>query len=111
MKKIFVLHTLINLLFTLSLWSQKIQTDTLKVFGNCGMCKSRIERASFIKGVISSKWSSESQLLIIQYKPNKVSLKAIEQALLNVGHDLENQKAPDEIYEKLHSCCKYREKK
>ncbi len=111
MKKFFLLIINIIVITTSSLWSQKIQTDTLKVYGNCEMCKARIERAAFVKGVTSAKWSSGTKLLIVQYKPNKVSKESIERSILNVGHDLENKKAEDSIYEKLHSCCKYRDGK
>ncbi len=111
MKKLFLLIINIIIFTTTHLWSQKIQTDTLKVYGNCEMCKARIERAAFVKGVISAKWSSKTKLLIIQYKPNKVSRETIEQSILDVGHDLEDKKAEDKVYEKLHLCCRYREEK
>ena len=110
-KKVFmylILGFLCNLLIYKRLYSQSIQTDTLKVYGNCGMCKARIEKAVIRKGVISAKWNPENQLLIVKYKPKVVSRAEIEQRILQVGHDLENQKAPDEIYEKLHNCCRYR---
>lgn len=110
MQKIAVFILLIfHLIAASHLWSQNIQTDTLKVFGNCEMCKSRIERAAFLKGVISAKWSPKTKLLIVQYKPNKVSREAIERSILNAGHDLEDKKAEDKVYEKLHTCCRYRE--
>lgn len=112
MKKLLLL--ILNLIFVYNahLWAQNIQTDTLKVYGNCEMCKSRIERAAFIKkGVISAEWSPKTKLLIVQYKAQKVSRGAIEQSILNAGHDLEDKKAEDKIYEKFHKCCKYREEK
>jgi copper chaperone CopZ len=91
------------------LCGQNIQTDTLKVFGNCEMCKARIERAVFKKGVIAANWSPKSKLLIVKYKREKISLEDIKKSILNAGHDLENELAPDSIYQKLHSCCKYRD--
>lgn len=111
MKKFFLLVINIIVITTSSLWSQKIQTDTLKVYGNCEMCKARIERAAFVKGVISAKWSPKTKLLIVQYKPNKVTREVIERSILNVGHDIEDKKAEDSIYQKLPSCCKYRDEK
>lgn len=111
MKKLLLLILNITFIYHAHLWAQNIQTDTLKVYGYCEMCKSRIERAAFIKGVISAKWSPKTKMLIVQYKPQKVSRQAIEQSILNVGHDLEHQKAKDEIYNQLHNCCRYRDEK
>lgn len=73
------------------------------------MCKTRIERATFIKGVVKADWRLESELLIIQYKPHKVTQSQILEAILGVGHDVEGHKAEDSAYERLPSCCRYRE--
>ncbi len=88
-----------------------VVTTTLSVRGNCGECKERIENAADIKGVKVSKWDSKTQVLSITYKPEKVTLDQIKQAILKCGHDVENDKAPDAVYSKLPQCCKFRDRK
>lgn len=82
--------------------------DTLWVGGNCEMCKNRIENALDLKGIKKAKWTAKDQKLVLVYKPNKVKMENITQALLDIGHDVENLKAKDSVYATLHHCCKYR---
>src|SRR5688572_12575824 len=74
-----------------------VVTTTLAVRGNCGECKERIENAADIKGVKTSKWDSKAQMLTVTYKPEKVTLDQIKQAVLKAGHDVEEEKAPDVV--------------
>jgi outer membrane receptor for ferrienterochelin and colicins len=73
------------------------------------MCKSRIEKtASKVKGVTDAAIDLKAQKLTI--KTNKdFSKQVLIDALLNVGHDTDGQKASDAAYEKLHECCHYRD--
>jgi hypothetical protein len=80
-----------------------------KVAGNCGMCKSRIEKAASAKGVSSAIWSEESKLLTLTYKPSVVSVDKIKDRIVAAGHDLEDKKAKDKLYQALPECCHYRE--
>lgn len=87
---------------------KNLETVKLKVFGNCGMCKDRIERAArSVKGVVVASWNEESQQLVLKYLPAKTDVDAITRAILAVGHDVEDQRADDKVYESLHACCKY----
>lgn len=112
MKKIFI----ILLFITSSLAKAQeakpaVVTTTIAVRGNCGECKERIETAADIKGVKTSKWDSKAQMLTVTYKPEKVTLDQIKEAILKAGHDVEDQKAPDVVYNKLPKCCKFRDGK
>lgn len=80
----------------------------IKVFGNCVMCKSRIEEAVRIRGVHSAVWDIPSKMLTLRYNPAVVSLDKIHQHIANAGHDTELKKADDEVYNNLPDCCKYR---
>ena len=85
------------------------KSGELKVFGNCGMCKTRIEKASReVKGVKNAKWNKETKMLTFEYKPSLASIDDIAKKMAEVGHDTETHKASDEVYNNLHSCCKYR---
>lgn len=78
-----------------------------KVYGECGMCKTRIENAAKIEGVKSATWDKETQMLKTDYNPSTVKLTDIHKSIVKVGHDTDKEKAQDEIYKKLPACCKY----
>jgi copper chaperone CopZ len=89
--------------------TKKVQTDTLTVYGNCGMCKSRIEAALDTKGVKSAEWNIQTKMLVISYVPEKISLEQIHELVASVGHDTDKKKAPDAVYKTLPGCCLFRE--
>lgn len=88
---------------------QQDSVRTLKVFGECGQCKRRIETAVKMKGVSSAQWSPDTQQLVLAYNATLVSLSDIEAKILAAGHDLEGRKATDQAYNALPPCCHYRE--
>lgn len=80
------------------------------VDGNCEMCKARIEKSALkTKGVKYAFWDVNSKVLRLIYNQKKTSLEEIQQAVLEVGHDVDSIKAPLEVYKQLHVCCQYRE--
>lgn len=80
----------------------------VKVYGNCGMCESRIEKAaSDLNGVIVADWSRDTKMLRLKYDPEKVSVEEVEKAIAAVGHDTENHRASDAVYDDLPGCCLY----
>lgn len=87
----------------------KIQETQLKVQGVCGMCEARIEEAARIKGVKMADWDKKTKLLTIVFNPKKTSLKTVQQAVADAGHDTETIAAGKEHYQKLPGCCKYRD--
>ncbi len=86
----------------------EIVTDTLTVSGNCGSCKTRIEKAAYIKGVKRADWNKETKNLIVTYKSSKTSSDEILKSIAAAGHDSDVALATEESYEKLPNCCKYR---
>jgi Cu(I)/Ag(I) efflux system membrane fusion protein len=73
------------------------------------MCKDRIEEtAKAIDGVETADWSLEEQSLHLHFDTTQTSLEAISKAIAQVGHDTEYDKAPDDVYDALPECCKYR---
>ena len=86
-------------------------TIRFKVFGNCEMCKERIEEAAKGKGVQSAEWNQDTKILTLTVDPFNISLDKIQARIVAAGHDLENKKAKDIIYKELPECCQYREKK
>lgn len=81
---------------------------SVKVAGNCGMCKDRIEKAAkSVAGVSSASWEAETQTLHLNFDPQKTNVDAIQKAVAEAGHDTETHKTPNAIYEELHGCCQY----
>ena len=81
---------------------------TIEVNGNCEQCKKRIEKAAYtVTGVKSAVWDIESHQLSLIINEEKTTVLDVKKAIAKVGHDTEDVKTTQEIYENLHSCCKY----
>ena len=88
-----------------------VKTETIKVWGQCGMCKERIEKAAKVEGVSKADWSDKTKVLTLVYNPSKVTSDDIQKKIAAVGHDTEKFKADDKAYSNLPGCCKYDRKK
>ncbi len=85
--------------------SQK--TETFKVWGNCGMCKDRIEKAVKEEGATSAAWDVKTKMLTVSFDPSKTGVDGLSKKLASVGHDTEKYKADSKVYDGLPGCCKY----
>ncbi len=82
-----------------------------EVNGNCEQCQKRIQKAAFsVPGVKSAEWHMDDHMLRIILNEEKSSVLDVKKAVARVGHDTDEVKAEDGVYEKLHSCCKYERK-
>jgi periplasmic mercuric ion binding protein len=99
-----------SLFISTTLFAQKITKETIKVWGNCGMCKSKIEKAAKQSGAKTATWNEETKELKVSYVPTKTSNQKIQQAVANVGYDTQDFVAKDEVYKNLHGCCQYERK-
>jgi copper chaperone CopZ len=88
--------------------SATTKTETIKVSGNCDMCKARIEKAAKTDGVSKAEWNKETKLLAVTYDPAKTNTEVIGKKVAAAGHDTEKIKAEAKAYDKLPGCCKYR---
>lgn len=108
MKKLGFLSLVIGTLLTsTTLLAQEAKTETFKVYGNCGMCKKRIEKSVAVDGVTKADWNVDSKIMTVTYNPSKITNAAIQQKIAAVGHDTEKEKATDSVYNKLPGCCQY----
>jgi copper chaperone CopZ len=82
-------------------------TTKFKVYGNCGMCEKRIEKAATIEGVFDAQWDVETGMLTVRFDAAKLKPKQIHAAVAAVGHDTDKVRAEDAVYNKLHGCCQY----
>ena len=91
--------------------SAPANSDTIKVNGECGMCKNRIQKALKLDGITSANWNTETKLLTVTYNSAVITNEAIQKKVAAVGHDTEKYQAEDAVYNKLPGCCKYERKK
>lgn len=107
MKKIIIM--LCCILTSIASFAQATKkTENIKVYGNCDMCKEKIEGSLKKKdGVISKRWDSKTQMLSVTYDTSKITIQNIGKKIADVGYDNEHAKATDETYNKLHHCCQY----
>ena len=103
------------LMVTVSIQAQEKKNKNAKynveVNGNCEQCKKRIEKAALsVAGVKSAEWHLDDHILHLIINEEKCSVTEVKQAIANVGHDTDDIKAKDEVYEKLHHCCLYERK-
>jgi copper chaperone CopZ len=108
-KMFFIIALIITTLFgiTESNIYAKPKKVEFKVFGNCGMCKSRIEKALKVEGVESAVWDEDTKIASVVFDQSKVSEEQFHKIAAKVGHDTEKYRASDEDYSKLPGCCKY----
>lgn len=100
----------LSVLFSLSLIAGDTVKETeFKVSGNCGMCKTRIEKAMKIPEVKFAKWDKKSKMLKVAYTENAISVDSLQKRIAFVGHDTEKFTAVTSVYENLPGCCLYRD--
>jgi len=87
-----------------------IKKETIKVWGNCSMCKKTIEKSARSAGASYASWNEDSKQLKVTYAVNKTSGTKIQQAIANAGYDTRDLTADDAAYNKLHGCCQYERK-
>lgn len=92
-----------------ALAQDKIVEASIKVYGNCGMCKKRIETALDHKGIKTATWSPETKVLNVVYNSKKIDELEIHKIVAGVGHDTDKVKAKNEVYAELPFCCLYRD--
>lgn len=98
------------ILLSITTNAQKIKnakTETVKVYGNCGMCETKIEKAGNVKNVASVDWSQHTGIATITYDTTKTNQDEILKRIALVGYDSDKFLAPDDVYNNLHGCCQY----
>jgi periplasmic mercuric ion binding protein len=107
MKTITMIFAILMMTGTSVLFAQE-KTEKFKANGNCGMCGKRIEAAALsVDGVASAKWDNKTKVVEISYDQSEANLQDVHKAVAKSGHDTDMHRASDEVYAKLHGCCKY----
>ena len=82
-------------------------TETVKIYGNCGMCEKTIENAGTSKKVASVDWDKDTKMATLTYDATKTSKDEILKKIALAGYDSDYFLAPDDVYANLHGCCQY----
>lgn len=95
------------LLFTANIIFGQTVTETFSVSGNCGMCKSKIEKAAKDAGAKEATWDADKKEITVTFKSSSTNTAKIQQKIADAGYDNAGFKGNNEAYNKLHACCKY----
>ncbi len=108
MKTISLFAAILFSIFSINIsTAQTAKTETIKVWGNCGMCKTTIEKAAKKAGAKTADWNEDSKELKVTYAVNKTSSAKIQEAIAKSGYDTQDFTAVKSAYDNLHGCCKY----
>lgn len=86
------------------------KSETIKVWGNCGMCKKTIEQAAKDAGATSAAWDKNTKMLAVKYNADQTSAMKIQEKIAAAGYDTRDLIANDEAYKNLEECCQYKRK-
>lgn len=86
---------------------KNVITDTVKIFGNCGMCETAIEKAGSIDKIAKVDWNKDTSMATLTYDAKQTNQDEILKRIALAGYDSEKFLAPDKAYLKLPSCCHY----
>jgi len=82
-------------------------TESVKIYGNCGMCETTIETTGNIKHVAMVDWNKDTKMATIIYDTSKTDQTEILKRIALAGYDSDLFLAPDAQYAKLPACCQY----
>lgn len=83
------------------------KTESVKIYGNCGMCEKTIETAGNVKKVAKVDWDKDTKMAILSYDSTKTNQDEILKRIALAGYDSDTFLAPDDVYSNLHGCCQY----
>jgi copper chaperone CopZ len=86
---------------------KNVTTATVKINGNCEMCKANIEKAGNDKKLSTVNWNENTKLASITYDSKQTNQQEILKRIALAGYDSEEFRAPDDVYAKLAECCQY----
>lgn len=105
----FVFLLFISAMAVPSFAQKKVQEDSIKVAGNCAMCKKRIESALDKNGIKHVNWDIDKKVLFVAYRNDKITREELHKLIAETGHDTDQVQAADSVYAKLPFCCLYRD--
>lgn len=86
---------------------KNVKTETVKIYGNCGMCKTTIEKAANVKNAVKVDWNKDTKMATLSYDAKKTNQDEILKRVALAGYDSDKFLAPNDVYAELHGCCQY----
>ncbi len=116
MKTLIVVLSILFTIFAVSNLSAQKATATppkkqiIPVWGECEMCKGRIEKAARTAGATTANWNEDTKQLEFTYSGKSSGAAKIQQAIAGAGYDTKDFSASQAAYQKLPGCCHYERK-
>jgi copper chaperone CopZ len=110
MKSLSKIMAVIAMVFTFTACEAQIKNEkkeTVKIYGNCNMCKSTIEKAGNVSKTAKVEWNKDTKMASIAYDQKTTNLDEILKRIALAGYDSDAFRAPDYAYAKLPECCQY----
>lgn len=110
LSKIFLAITLVLSFTACNAQIKNAKTESVKIYGNCDICKSTIEKAGNLKKIAKVDWNKDTKMATLTYDAKKTNQDEILKRIALSGYDNEKFLAPDNVYAKLLECCQYERK-
>lgn len=107
LKKIMMVALIVLSITKLGAQIKNTKTEVVKIYGNCGMCKSKIEKAGSLKDIAQVSWDKETKMATFSYDASKTNQEEILKRIALAGYDSDVFLAPDKAYSSLDDCCQY----
>ncbi|WP_367772097.1 DUF3347 domain-containing protein [Flavobacterium sp. WC2421] len=105
-KSVMAITLLLSVAFT-NAQIKNAKTETVKIFGNCGMCETTIEKAGSLNKLASVDWDKDTKMAAITYDSAKTNPDEILKRIALAGYDSEKFLAPTDAFNTLPGCCQY----
>jgi copper chaperone CopZ len=106
-KKVLMAITLLLSVVASNAQIKNTKTETVKIFGNCAMCETTIEKTRSLKKIAKVDWNKDTKMATLTYDAKKTNQDEILKRIALAGYDSEKFLAPDAAYSKLPECCQY----
>ncbi len=83
------------------------KTESVKIYGNCGMCEKTIEKAGNLSKITKVDWNTDTKMATLTYDSQKTNQDEILKRIALAGYDSDKFLAPNDTYSKLPKCCQY----
>lgn len=107
LKKIMMVALIVLAITQSNAQIKNAKTETVKIYGNCGMCKSKIDKAGSLKNIAQVSWDKETKMATLSYDASKTNQEEILKRIALAGYDSDVFLAPDKAYSSLDDCCQY----
>jgi len=83
------------------------KAESVKINGNCQLCKEKIEKAGNAKNSAQVFWDQQQKSASLTYNSKKTTKDEILKRIAVAVFDNELFYAPDDVYSNLPECCRY----